>query len=62
MTNQTQNNLLCKIDNKLDNVIKDKTDKKEFYLFKDKVNKFIIGVIGMLFATIAFLLKYTLFK
>ena len=62
MTNQTQNDLLCKIDAKLDNVIKDKTDKKEFYSFRDKVNKFILGLVASLIAAIAFLLKYTLFK
>ena len=65
-TNEAQNNVLVRIETKLDHVIETKADKTEVDTVKHKVNKVIYGamtgLILLLITTVGFLLRYNLFN
>jgi len=65
-TNEAQNKVLERIENKLDDVILNKADKSEVIIINSKVNAMIYsgmsGLIVILIAAVGYLLKYTVFK
>jgi len=65
-TNEAQNNVLVRIETKLDHVIETKADKTEVDTVRHKVNKVIYGamtgLILLLITTVGFLLRYNLFN
>ena len=65
-TNEEQNGVLKRIEEKLDHVIETKADKAEVQSVRDKVNKMtygaITGLIALLITACGFLIKYTLFN
>jgi S-adenosylmethionine/arginine decarboxylase-like enzyme len=65
-TNEAQNKVLERIENKLDDVILNKADKSEVTIINSKVNAMIYsgmsGLIVILITAVGYLLKYTVFK